>query len=214
LEEPPQRVILLLTAENSESLLPTIVSRCEVLHLRAMPPKALARVLVECEQCDPIVAAQIARLAAGRPGEALRLLHEPERRIALLHTVEEHLHLLQSSMLNRFALAERLSRTLSKAEIVLLLEHWITFWRDVLLSVYQDQEELTYSEFRPQIVEIAAQTGEKRVLQVLHDLRQVLEATQSNVNLRLAFEVLFLNLPHISLDRSPESAVREATQRE
>ena len=37
LEEAPQRVVLLLTADSAESLLPTIVSRCEVLRLRPMP---------------------------------------------------------------------------------------------------------------------------------------------------------------------------------
>ena len=37
LEEPPPQVILLLTAESAESLLPTIVSRCEVLRLRPLP---------------------------------------------------------------------------------------------------------------------------------------------------------------------------------
>jgi DNA polymerase-3 subunit delta' len=34
LEEPPQKVILILTAASSDSLLPTIVSRCEVIRLR------------------------------------------------------------------------------------------------------------------------------------------------------------------------------------
>lgn len=42
LEEPPARVILVLTAENAELLLPTIVSRCEVLRLRPLQPEHVA----------------------------------------------------------------------------------------------------------------------------------------------------------------------------
>ena len=37
LEEPPKNVILILTASNSESLLPTITSRCRLLNLRLLP---------------------------------------------------------------------------------------------------------------------------------------------------------------------------------
>ena len=37
LEEAPRQVILLLTASNTEALLPTIVSRCEVIRLHPVP---------------------------------------------------------------------------------------------------------------------------------------------------------------------------------
>ena len=37
LEEAPEHVILILTADNPEQLLPTITSRCEVLRLRPLP---------------------------------------------------------------------------------------------------------------------------------------------------------------------------------
>ena len=36
LEEPPAQVVVILTAKSAESLLPTIVSRCEVLRLRPL----------------------------------------------------------------------------------------------------------------------------------------------------------------------------------
>src|SRR4030043_929834 len=36
LEEPPPQVVVILTAKSVESLLPTIVSRCEVLKLRPL----------------------------------------------------------------------------------------------------------------------------------------------------------------------------------
>jgi len=42
LEEPNPRVILLVTADDPENLLPTITSRCELLRLRPMPLDALA----------------------------------------------------------------------------------------------------------------------------------------------------------------------------
>ena len=41
LEEAPARVVLLLTADSPESLLPTIASRCEVLRLRPLAVERL-----------------------------------------------------------------------------------------------------------------------------------------------------------------------------
>jgi len=45
LEEPGPQVVLILTAESAESLLPTIVSRCEVLRLRPLLIEQVAQAL-------------------------------------------------------------------------------------------------------------------------------------------------------------------------
>ncbi|MCX8062124.1 MAG: DNA polymerase III subunit [Anaerolineales bacterium] len=197
LEEPPPKVILFLTAADSESLLPTIVSRCEVLRLRPMAVNSLIQLICEIEEIERPLAAQVARLAAGRPGIALRLLQNPEERRKYLKIIEEHLTLLASSYLERFALAERLAKDSSKAELIFQLEHWLALWRDVLLVSYRAQEHLTYCEFSEQIAQIAEQVDNEDSRQVLKHLRRTLEILQSNVNLRLAFEVLFLNLPYV-----------------
>ena len=47
LEEAPRKVILLLTADSAESLLPTISSRCEILRLRPTGIDSLAAALEE-----------------------------------------------------------------------------------------------------------------------------------------------------------------------
>ena len=69
LEEPPPQVIMLLTAESTDSLLPTIVSRCEVVPLRLLSVRQLENELEsrigEAENTE-----LIAGLSAGRPGYA------------------------------------------------------------------------------------------------------------------------------------------------
>ena len=73
LEEPPALVTLLLTAESPERLLPTIVSRCEVLRLRPAPLPAVAGALESQWGLEPERARLLAHISAGRPGYALRL---------------------------------------------------------------------------------------------------------------------------------------------
>ncbi len=53
LEEAPRKVILLLTADSAESLLPTISSRCEILRLRPTGIDSLAAALEERWQVSP-----------------------------------------------------------------------------------------------------------------------------------------------------------------
>lgn len=199
LEEPPQRVILLITAQDREQLLPTIVSRCEVIRLRPLAADGLAQSLIEGQTAEPTLAAQIARLVAGRPGIALRMLSNPSLQREQLRVIEEHLRLLNSSLLDRFALAEQLAKERSKAEIHSLIENWLALWRDVILCAYDYQQHLTYSDFSEPFAEIADQIGKEQSLAVIRELRRTLEILQGNVNLRLALEVLFLSLPRLAL---------------
>jgi len=77
LEEPPDRVILLLTALSPEGLLPTIVSRCEVIRLRPASVSE-AQVFLEADQgLDTEKADLIAHLSGGRIGAAIRLAQDP-----------------------------------------------------------------------------------------------------------------------------------------
>ena len=45
LEEAPKRVVLLMTVDAVENLLPTVSSRCEILRLRPMASETLSKVL-------------------------------------------------------------------------------------------------------------------------------------------------------------------------
>lgn len=72
LEEPPDRVHLMLLAENIGELLPTIRSRCAVFRLGALPLEEVVALLLERRpELNPSEAQLIARLAEGATGRAL-----------------------------------------------------------------------------------------------------------------------------------------------
>ena len=76
LEEPNPKVVLFVTADDPENLLPTIVSRCELLRLRPMAVDSLAAGLQEKQNLGESQAELIAHIAGGRPGYALRLAED------------------------------------------------------------------------------------------------------------------------------------------
>jgi DNA polymerase III subunit delta' len=74
LEEPPDRVHLILLAENTGELLPTIRSRCAVARLGALPPEEIVALLAERRpELRRGEAELTARLAEGAAGRALAL---------------------------------------------------------------------------------------------------------------------------------------------
>lgn len=71
LEEPPYDATLILVAHQPGRLLPTIRSRCRELRLHPLPPVPMAQILSDLGiQGD---AGQLAALAGGSAGEAVRL---------------------------------------------------------------------------------------------------------------------------------------------
>ncbi|MFN3597955.1 MAG: ATP-binding protein [Rubricoccaceae bacterium] len=74
LEEPPPRVVLVLTAERLGGLLPTILSRCQRVRFEALAPETIEAALVAREGTGPAAAARVARTADGSYSRALALL--------------------------------------------------------------------------------------------------------------------------------------------
>jgi DNA polymerase III subunit delta' len=74
LEEPPKRAVLLLTSESPGRLLPTIRSRCRMLHMNPLPQESvLAAIRRFMPEADATDADALAQLAGGSIGRAVVL---------------------------------------------------------------------------------------------------------------------------------------------
>ena len=78
LEEPPPRTVIILTAADEERLLPTIRSRVARVRVGPVARSAVEELLVEAGLAQAPDAARLARLAAGRPGDAVAMARAPE----------------------------------------------------------------------------------------------------------------------------------------
>jgi DNA polymerase-3 subunit delta' len=75
LEEPYGRTLIVLLTDQPGALLPTILSRCQVVRFAALPEELVRREL-ESRGTDRKLAAEAARLAAGSLGMALRWIED------------------------------------------------------------------------------------------------------------------------------------------
>ena len=193
LEEAPSYAVLILTADNPEQLLPTILSRCEVLRLRPLKLEEVQRDL-ESRGVESGRAKLIAHISGGRMGYAIRLTMDD----SLLEKREERLndllHLFSASRVEKFAYADKLARDKDSMRQAILF--WLSYWRDVMLRAAQAETPLVNVDRNVEIEGLAGQLDLSSARKVVTDLENVLEQMEKNVNPRLLAEVLLLDLPH------------------
>ena len=78
IEEPPPNTLFIFIAENESLLLPTIISRCQMIKIPILETSEIEAALVERNNTDKAKARQIAATAEGNYREALQLLQHAE----------------------------------------------------------------------------------------------------------------------------------------
>ena len=193
LEEPPPQVILLLTATRRDQVLPTILSRCQLVGLRPLPLEQVQTALQARWHVDEERAALLARLSGGRLGWAVTAHTDPDLWQARAKYLDDLLALTAEGHLGRLAYAETLSRAGADVETALGL--WATWWRDVLLVQHALGDEVLNLDRKAQLLQQAGLFHVEQAENALHDLVQTARRIRANVNARLALDVLLLRLP-------------------
>jgi len=194
LEEAPAHAILLLTADTPEQLLPTIISRCEVLRLRALPISAIESDLLD-RGVDEERARLLAHISGGRPGYARRLVDD----MTLLEKREERLNDLQTLLpaprVEKFSYAEKLAKDKEVMRQTIVI--WLSYWRDVMLRVAGAESPLINVDRNMEIEFLAGRLDLSTARKVVSELESALEKMDKNVNSRLLAEVLLLDWPKV-----------------
>lgn len=194
LEEAPGHAILILTADNSEGLLPTITSRCEVLRLRPLPVDVIESHL-KAHGAGAESAHLIAHVSGGRPGYALRLLGDESALEFRADRLADLAQLLSATRVQKFSYAEKLAKDKEGMRQTLLV--WLSYWRDVLLRISGAAASITNIDQDETIASLAGRLTLERARHVVHDQEMALERLEKNVNPRLLAEVLLLDLPEV-----------------
>lgn len=196
LEEPPSFTVMLVLTDDIQTLLPTIQSRCEVLELRPVALNAirdgLARDGVEIGE-----AADLAALAGGSPGWAIRASRQPELRRARESAVERALAWIGATPYQRIVTAFKLGDGFSKRREVVFadLDALTGVWRDVMLASTGQSDYLHYRFSSGQIVALAESWTLESVFGAVRSVRACVADLEANVRPRLAIESMVLQWP-------------------
>ncbi|MFV0605298.1 MAG: ATP-binding protein [Niabella sp.] len=78
IEEPPAKTVFLLVAENEDFILPTILSRCQIIRVQALTDTEIKTALITRNQTDAITAGRVATVSEGNYREALQIVQHAD----------------------------------------------------------------------------------------------------------------------------------------
>jgi DNA polymerase-3 subunit delta' len=198
LEEPKGKTLLILITEASERLLATIPSRCEIIKfspVKEVEIKSYLRAKFSDKECE-----EASKFCLGRPGEAVDFISNPQKLENRKKIIKELIKISNSGLAFRFQSAKDLSAPSnlnhvrdykSKKEpqreqifngVKEILSIWLSYFRAVLLSKVEDPDLYPNYSF----------SKLKNILSQIQNINFLL--TSTNVNSRLALEILMLEL--------------------
>jgi hypothetical protein len=215
LEEPTDRHVFILVADEPSHLLPTIRSRCQSLRIGPVPREELTAHLMDVERLPQDLADALARISDGLSGTAVayarnRVLLDWRRRVQ-----SELLALLRRGRADRFASvrdliddtvalvparqpADEEARTpasVQREAAILVVEAWIGLARDLLVTGLGRPALAPGTELGPELELTAGRLDATSLLAALRRLEEVHAGLRENAAPRLALEAAMLSWP-------------------
>lgn len=147
LEEPPDNSILILITTRMQSLLPTIISRCQLVFFKPLSYKVIEEMLISKYLIDKPTAKTNARISNGNLEQAIRLTNDTKHasRNLMISFVEAALKADDMFMINMFAS----SRERFKSELIHDMLAHLALWQNDIALFASGKKDVTNSDYLP-----------------------------------------------------------------
>ena len=195
IEEPPADTLFILVAENEEQILPTILSRCQLVKIPLPETAEIIEALKKRTGATPEAATQIAAIAEGNYREALQLLqHSEEDWISLLSEwLKFTIRNMLADQVKWVAQVSDLGREKQK-QLLLYFNHLLE--QSIRLKVMGDHLVMPANEkdFAQRLNKIASVSQQQIIIEELDKATYYIER---NANAKMLFHALTIKLYHI-----------------
>lgn len=196
IEEPPPNTLFILVAESEEQILPTLLSRCQLIRVPLLSNEEVEEALFERAKASKETASQIAGIAEGNYREALQLLQHSEEdwHSYLREWLNATLKGGPIAQVKFTEEAAKLGREKQK-QFLRYFNHLLQMSiRIKVLGAYQvkmgDQEK----DFAIRLNKIASVSQQQAIIEELDKASYYIER---NANAKMLFQALTLKLYHI-----------------
>lgn len=201
LEEPKGKVLLILITEYPKRLLPTILSRVQRIKFYPVKKADIKSYLIS-QGLSENKAKELSDISFGKPGRAIEFLLTPAKLDYQKQKIADLIKICDSSLAFRFQYLKDLSLEVNDLKEV--LEVWLRYFRKKLLEATNDQPASSTRSTRVLARRVGGQpviskqqpgyslSKLKEIVQLIQDTFFYISTT--NVNPKLALEVLFLEL--------------------
>jgi len=194
LEEPPPTTYIFLITSRYNSLLPTIVSRCQVMRFQPIAPDEIEKYLLETKEFAPEDAAVAARISGGSLSRALKMSGEEFRahREAMMEVVEARTSIGDHTALLRAA--EEMGDARMKDDFEPRLDILQSLLRDIWqLKKGRSGEVLINVDLHERLSRCAENASAEDITLFITGIERVRENLLVNINRKIATDALFLS---------------------
>ncbi len=183
LEEPSDKTIVILITKGYKSIIPTIISRSEIIKFYPLNTKKITKVLGPMDESrrDKIIA-----IAAGRPGIAINLRNTPDKVDEYFSQINELQNVLDQSVGKRVIESKRY-KDIDRVKLLGIIDNLIRIRRNQMLESYQ----LSEKGFEIKKTPLLTEKNNLRSLKYLFNMKKVLS---QNISPRLVLENIFINI--------------------
>ena len=203
LEEPASQSVIILISESASAVLPTIVSRSQIVRFTFVPAAEIAAALTERAGVSAEQAPFLGALAGGRPGLALREAAEGGATLEFRQEVVKTLEAVAAGgPVRRLEAAEAVSR--QKDDLERWLDTALLWIRDVAVwQAAHDPALLVNLDRRDRIAAWGQRARPEGVRDAAAAIESAKTSLRSNVNPRLVLEHLFAGIRLAPADPRP-----------
>lgn len=192
LEEPPEYGLFILTSSKMEGLLPTIVSRCEIIRFTRESDEVIEDYLINEKKIDRSMAKKIASIANGNYGKANLLIDEGYSKVRselgdILYNVINQDKALR---LESFKFFDE-----NREMIDDIIDIMFSYLRDLMILKLLGSEECTINkDMSDKLRMLSTNLTGFKLNNIINEIEELAFNLKSNVNYQLAIEKFLLNI--------------------
>jgi len=200
IEEPPPDTLFILVAENEEQILPTILSRCQLVKIPLPENSEIKEALIHRAGASADAAAQITAIAEGNYHEALQLLRHSDEDW-LSHLSEWLKYTIRNMLAEQVKWVDDTSKLGREKQKQMLLYFNHLLEQSIRLKVMGETLNLPEKEndFAQRLNKIASVSQQQVIIE---ELDKAIYYIERNANPKMLFHALTIKLHHIIKDKT------------
>jgi len=202
IEEPPPDTLFIFVAEDENAILPTILSRTQLIKVPSLSNKDIEDALIKKYQLTPEKAAEIAAVSEGNFREALQLIETPEEDLQM--QVREWLNvILKNNVNSQLKWLDEISK-FGREKQKQFLKYFIHLLEQGIRAAYLKEEDLgmipeNERDFAFRINKICGTDAQEAIVK---ELGNAIYYIERNAHARMLFHSLTIRFFHIIKDNS------------
>lgn len=201
IEEPPANTLFILVAENESLVLPTILSRCQLVKIPSLTTADIAGALLERAKQSPEQARQTASISEGNYREALQLLQHAEEdwQDLLRDWLNATLKTGPSAQVKWIEEIAKLGREKQK-QFLRYFNHLLQ--QSIHLRIMGEAGSLLPEKERDFALRLNKMAGIEQQQAIIEELDRASYYIERNAHAKMLFHALTIKLYHIIADKS------------